>query len=223
MNIKQNWDNSKLASYLVYDNWQPRKAMLVLAGFQMLDEWNNVDTRFALDPKSFDIPFDEMIAAQEEMNEKLKRLLDILDSSNLMYSIKSPAYFISWSISKNSPPDWLNWAIEKKLYTPDAPIKNEDLTFEQFIPHQNNAFLYVYEGEVTIKGSSKNLIVHSKEMAILTNEGDFVLMNSDKLTKLILISGAPLRESIVQYGPFVMNTKEQIIKAVEDFRSGQLA
>jgi hypothetical protein len=134
MNIKQNWDNSKLASYLVYDNWQPRKAMLVLAGFQMLDEWNNVDTRFALDPKSFDIPFDEMIAAQEEMNEKLKRLLDILDSSNLMYSIKSPAYFISWSISKNSPPDWLNWAIEKKLYTPDAPIKNEDLTFDKSDP-----------------------------------------------------------------------------------------
>ena len=101
--------------------------------------------------------------------------------------------------------------------------ENKDLTFEQFITHQNNAFLYVYEGEVSINGSSKNLIVHSKEMAILTNEGDFVLMNSNKLTKLILISGAPLRESIVQYGPFVMNTKEQIIKAVEDFRSGQLA
>jgi redox-sensitive bicupin YhaK (pirin superfamily) len=118
-------------------------------------------------------------------------------------------------------------AVQKQATTPlylDVHFpENKDLTFEQFIPHQNNAFLYVYEGEVSINGSSKNLIVHSKEMAILTNEGDFVLMNSNKLTKLILISGAPLRESIVQYGPFVMNTKEQIIKAVEDFRSGQLA
>ena len=118
-------------------------------------------------------------------------------------------------------------AVQKQATTPlylDVHFpENKDLTFEQFITHQNNAFLYVYEGEVSINGSSKNLIVHSKEMAILTNEGDFVLMNSNKLTKLILISGAPLRESIVQYGPFVMNTKEQIIKAVEDFRSGQLA
>jgi len=118
-------------------------------------------------------------------------------------------------------------AVQKQATTPlylDVHFpENKDLTFEQFIPRQNNAFLYVYEGEVSINGSSKSLIVHSKEMAILTNEGDFVLMNSNKLTKLILISGAPLRESIVQYGPFVMNTKEQIIKAVEDFRSGQLA
>ena len=118
-------------------------------------------------------------------------------------------------------------AVQKQATTPlylDVHFpENKDLTFEQFITHQNNAFLYVYEGEVSINGSSKNLIVHSKEMAILTNEGDFVLMNSNKLTKLILISGAPLRESSVQYGPFVMNTKEQIIKAVEDFRSGQLA
>ena len=118
-------------------------------------------------------------------------------------------------------------AVQKQATTPlylDVHFpENKDLTFEQFITHQNNAFLYVYEGEVSINGSSKNLIVHSKEMAILTNEGDFVLMNSNKLTKLLLISGAPLRESIVQYGPFVMNTKEQIIKAVEDFRSGQLA
>jgi hypothetical protein len=41
--------------------------------------------------------------------------------------------------------------------------------------------------------------------------------------RALLIAGRPLHEPIVQYGPFVMNTKEQIYQAVEDFRNGKLA
>ena len=60
-------------------------------------------------------------------------------------------------------------------------------------------------------------------MAILSSEAENVALTADLETKLILVSGAPLRENIVQYGPFVMNTKEEIIRAVEDFRNGQFA
>jgi len=96
-------------------------------------------------------------------------------------------------------------------------------SFEQFIPSGHNAFLYVYHGSISVIGGSKTQSVLSKEMAILSSEAENVALTADLETKLILISGAPLRENIVQYGPFVMNTKEEIIKAVEDFRNGQFA
>jgi len=47
--------------------------------------------------------------------------------------------------------------------------------------------------------------------------------NSATPTRALLIAGKPLREPIAQYGPFVMNTREQLIQAVEDFQSGRLA
>jgi len=48
------------------------------------------------------------------------------------------------------------------------------------------------------------------------------VLHATQDAKLILIAGRPLKEPIVQYGPFVMNTKEQIYQAVDDFRNGRL-
>ena len=48
-------------------------------------------------------------------------------------------------------------------------------------------------------------------------------MGRDESRRAILVAGAPLNEPIAQYGPFVMNTNEQIFQAVEDFRRGVLA
>jgi redox-sensitive bicupin YhaK (pirin superfamily) len=101
--------------------------------------------------------------------------------------------------------------------------EDKSSSFEQFIASEHNAFLYVYHGEVSVDGQSKIQAVRSKEMAILSNKAEFVAITANAKTKLILISGAPLKENIVQYGPFVMNTKEEIIKAVEDFRNGEFA
>ena len=64
-------------------------------------------------------------------------------------------------------------------------------------------------------------------MALLGNEGDGVVLrsaaNSPTPTRALLIAGKPLREPIAQYGPFVMNTRDQLVQAVEDFQSGKLA
>jgi redox-sensitive bicupin YhaK (pirin superfamily) len=57
-------------------------------------------------------------------------------------------------------------------------------------------------------------------MAILQNSGDGVHLRADQGTKVLLISGRPLNEPIAQYGPFVMNTREELIQAVDDFRAG---
>jgi quercetin 2,3-dioxygenase len=64
-------------------------------------------------------------------------------------------------------------------------------------------------------------------MALLSNDGDGVWLRaaakSREPARALLIAGKPLDEPIAQYGPFVMNTREQLIQAVEDFQNGKLA
>jgi hypothetical protein len=92
-------------------------------------------------------------------------------------------------------------------------------TFEQSLPAAHNAFVYVYRGSVTIAGTD----VAAQRMAILANRGDGVAVAAgENGARALLIAGKPLNEPIVQYGPFVMNSNEQIFQAVEDFRAGRL-
>lgn len=89
------------------------------------------------------------------------------------------------------------------------------------IPASHNAFIYVYRGAAHIGKTS----VTAKHMAILSNtvETDGVTLSATEVTRLILIAGKPLKEPIVQYGPFVMNTQQEIHQALNDFNSGRLA
>jgi redox-sensitive bicupin YhaK (pirin superfamily) len=93
-------------------------------------------------------------------------------------------------------------------------------SFEQILPTAHNAFVYVYRGEVRIAGQS----VPVQRMAILANNApaDGVVIEASADAQLILVAGKPLKEPIVQYGPFVMNTKEEIYQALADFRDGRM-
>ena len=97
-----------------------------------------------------------------------------------------------------------------------------NVMFEQSLPQTHNAFVYVYRGAVKII----DRIVQAQHMAILANppasEG-VVLRALDAPARALLIAGRPLREPIMQYGPFVMNTREQLMQAVQDYQSGRLA
>ena len=90
-------------------------------------------------------------------------------------------------------------------------------TFETAVPDTHNAFLYVYRGAVTVGATQ----VDSRRMGILSNTGDCVTLTATDNTRLILIAGRPLNEPIVQYGPFVMNTQEEIHQALDDYRNGR--
>jgi quercetin 2,3-dioxygenase len=92
--------------------------------------------------------------------------------------------------------------------------------FEQALPAGHNAFIYVYRGEVRIGAQP----VPVQRMAILANtaQTDGVVIEASGDAKLILVAGQPLKQPIVQYGPFVMNTKEEIYQALADFRDGRL-
>ncbi len=98
--------------------------------------------------------------------------------------------------------------------------------FEQPLAADHNGFVYVYDGELRVGNDAGALTVPKNRMAILANTpgSDGVVISAGAAAaRALLIAGRPLREPIVQYGPFVMNTKEQIYQAVEDFRNGKLA
>ncbi|HET9642697.1 MAG TPA: pirin family protein [Burkholderiaceae bacterium] len=94
--------------------------------------------------------------------------------------------------------------------------------FEQMLPPRHNAFVYVYRGTLSI-GETQ---VPAQRMAILVNAADsdgVKLQAGNAPARALLIAGKPLNEPIAQYGPFVMNTEDQLLQAVEDFRAGRLA
>lgn len=97
-----------------------------------------------------------------------------------------------------------------------------DTTFEQALPAGHNAFVYVYGGAVEIEGTR----VDRERMAILANDPaaeGLRVRALDGDAKLLLIAGQPLNEPIAQYGPFVMNTTQEIHQAMADFQRGALA
>ena len=88
------------------------------------------------------------------------------------------------------------------------------------VPFTHNALLYVYEGEATVGEAGRPLLFRS---AGLLSEGETVKLQAGKDgARVLLLAGLPLREPIVQYGPFVMNTREQIDQAITDYRNGDL-
>jgi redox-sensitive bicupin YhaK (pirin superfamily) len=95
-------------------------------------------------------------------------------------------------------------------------------TFTQNIPAAHNAFVYVYRGALTVQSQAGDETVPLQRMAILSHGGDGVVLKGDAGTKALLITGQPLGEPIAQYGPFVMNTREELMQAVEDFQAGRL-
>jgi quercetin 2,3-dioxygenase len=95
--------------------------------------------------------------------------------------------------------------------------------FDQPLPSAHNAFIYVYRGDHLLVG---NTAVRRRRLAILANTPDsdgVVLSAGPAGARAVLIAGKPLNEPIVQHGPFVMNTRQEIFQAVEDFQAGRLA
>lgn len=87
------------------------------------------------------------------------------------------------------------------------------------LPDGHRALLYVYDGSVELPGQTQSVGV--SKLVRLSDEGELQL-SSESGARVLLIAGKPLGEPIVQYGPFVMNTREEIEQALRDFRDDRL-
>jgi redox-sensitive bicupin YhaK (pirin superfamily) len=93
---------------------------------------------------------------------------------------------------------------------------------EQPAPPDYNAFAFVYRGRGTFGANRQTAREH--EAVIFANDGDAVRLeaSSDAPLRALLIGGVPLNEPVARYGPFVMNTRSEILQAFDDYQSGRL-
>jgi len=94
--------------------------------------------------------------------------------------------------------------------------KNKEFNFK--LPSAHNSFVYLIEGEIKI-GDKNHKKVKNSTLILLTKGNELKVKGIIK-SKFLLISGKPIEEPIARGGPFVMNTKEEILKAVKDYHSG---
>ena len=87
------------------------------------------------------------------------------------------------------------------------------------VPVDFNAFIYQLDGESTINNHEK---IGDKSLVWFLNDDEKISIQAASDVRLILLSGKPINEPVATYGPFVMNTQDEIAQAIEDFQSGKM-
>lgn len=91
--------------------------------------------------------------------------------------------------------------------------------FEHRISKELNAFVYVYEGDLEVGGPMRAV---PKQAAIVLGDGDRLKAKAGASgAQFIILAALPLHEPIVQYGPFVMNTRSEIEQAIDDYQNNR--
>ena len=94
--------------------------------------------------------------------------------------------------------------------------------FSQRVNDGYNAFVYPYEGSVVV-GEGENAKPLDGRSAGILSDGDRIVVKAGaEATRFLVLAGKPLKEPVVQYGPFVMNTREEIEQAIRDYQAGAL-
>jgi hypothetical protein len=94
--------------------------------------------------------------------------------------------------------------------------------FKHSIITSHNAFVYPYEGQVEIGPANQRHPLESQSVGVLST-GDYLeIQAGGQSPSFLLLAARPLREPVVQYGPFVMNTREEIEQAMADYKNGHL-
>ena len=99
-------------------------------------------------------------------------------------------------------------------------------TFTHAVPFDHAAFLYVYEGSVRVGAGESAATIGAHQLAVLGSGADIRIEGREPpagahVSRAIVVAGKPLREPVAKYGPFVMNTRDEVIRAVEDYQNGR--
>ncbi|MBJ6983606.1 pirin family protein [Luteimonas sp. MC1750] len=95
------------------------------------------------------------------------------------------------------------------------------VAWEHRLPEGHNAFAYVFEGEAMLGTGDEARAVASQELAILGG-GDLLRIEAGAAgARVLLVAGRPLREPVARHGPFVMNTRQELMQAFVDFQEGR--
>ena len=96
-----------------------------------------------------------------------------------------------------------------------------DAAWRLALPQGHSAFAYVFEGTASLGEGDEARALPAQQLGVLGG-GDLLEMRAGNHgARLIVVAGRPLREPVARYGPFVMNTKEQVMQAFVDFQEGR--
>lgn len=89
------------------------------------------------------------------------------------------------------------------------------------LPEGHNAFVYAFEGGLTLGDGEDARPLAAQEMAVLGGGDVLRLRGGEEGARLIVVAGRPLREPVARHGPFVMNTRQELMQAFVDFQEGR--
>ena len=173
----------------------PERASGRLHGFQL---WVNLPGRLKMSPPRYqDVP--------------AARIASVAHHGARLRVIAGEAFGAEGAASTLTPVRLLDVTI-----APGAP-------FEIEVPDSHACFLYAYEGAVRAPDrDGKPREIARGTLAVLEGSGGVTLTAGGEGAKLLFADGEPIREPIARYGPFVMNTREELAKAFDDFSRGLL-
>ncbi len=87
------------------------------------------------------------------------------------------------------------------------------------IPADHNAFIYLLDGSIMLDGYG---LVEGKNAVVFERNGEGITITGKENTRILFMTGKPLEEKVVSYGPFVMNTQTQIMEAMRDYQMGKM-
>lgn len=93
--------------------------------------------------------------------------------------------------------------------------------WEYGLPEGYNAFAYVFEGAASVGVGEDAGPLSAQEIGVLAGGDRFKVTAGDAGARLILVAGRPLREPVARHGPFVMNTRQEVMQAFDDFQQGR--
>ncbi len=94
-------------------------------------------------------------------------------------------------------------------------------TWDYALPEGHNAFAYVFEGSARLGEGDDARPLATHDLGVLGGGDVLHLASGGEGARLILVAGRPLREPVARYGPFVMNTKQEVMQAFADFQEGK--
>jgi len=170
-----------------------------MRGFQL---WLNLPAKEKMKPAAYsDIPSAAIPVADAENGVRVKVIAGTLEQGG--GTTTGPIHGLS---------------TDPRYFDVILPAK---ASFEASVPKGHNVFLYAYEGEAAV-GAERKPLPH--RAAGLLSDGDSVRIEAGTDgARVLLLAAKPIGEPVVQYGPFVMNTREEIERAIADYQSGEIA
>ena len=107
---------------------------------------------------------------------------------------------------------------EVNVFTANADANGK---IEIEIPENHQSLIYLLEGEIVVN-ESDNLKKGANQMIVFNQDGNYIQIEAKEKSTLIILSGAPIKEKITQYGPYVMNTQTEILEAMRDYQQGKM-